>query len=166
MSLIEPVRALAQAGVRFVVVGGLAMTLRGSAAVTTDVDIVYERSPENIKRLVEALARHSPRLRDAPSARRFRFDERSIRNGMNFTLSTELGDIDLLGELTGVGGFSSVKAMSDEVEYEGVVVDLLSLRGLIRAKRAAGRPKDLLVLPELESLAEVEERTERPRRST
>lgn len=164
MSLIDPVRALARAGVQFVLVGGLAMTLRGSAAVTTDVDIVYERSPENMKRLVEALARHSPRLRDAPSAGRFHLDERAIRNGMNVTLSTDLGDIDLIGELSGIGGYGSARAMSDEVEYEGFAVHVLSLRGLIRAKRAAGRPKDLIAIPELESLAEVEERTEKPRR--
>jgi hypothetical protein len=156
----SPLAILARADVRFVVVGGVAMNLQGSAASTTDLDIVYDRSSDNVARLVAALAPYAPRLRGALAGIRFRFDEHAVRNGMNFTLSTTLGDIDLLGEVSGVGGYDAAHMMSKAIDVEGTRFQVLTLRGLIRAKRAAGRPKDRLVLPELEALAELEDRTE------
>ena len=83
------------------------------------------------------------------------WDERTLQNGTNFTLETTIGDIDLLGEVAGVGDYKDIKAEAVEMEICNVLVDVISLDDLINAKRAAGRTKDLLVLPELEALREI-----------
>ena len=99
------IRALHQAGVEFIVVGGAAATALGSARLTLDLDVVYARSAANLGRLVRALAPLSPYLRGAPPGLPFRWDEDTLRRGLNFTLTTSRGDIDLLGEVTGGGGY-------------------------------------------------------------
>jgi hypothetical protein len=138
--------------VEFVVIGGLAMISHGSAYVTKDVDVCYSRSPENIAALAAACASIHPYLRGAPPGLPFRFDPPTIQAGLNFTLATELGDIDLLGEVSGIGTYDKVVAMSEEKEIYGLRVRILSLEGLIAAKKAAGRTKDKLHLLELEEL--------------
>jgi hypothetical protein len=69
-------------------------------------------------------------------------------------LITDIGDIDLLGE-EGVGTYSDLLPNSVEIQIWGSTIRIISLDELIIAKQAAGRPKDLLVLPELEALREV-----------
>ncbi len=88
-----------------------------------------------------------------------RFDAETIARGLNFTLSTDLGDLDFLGEVSGLGGFDSVKAASDMKNVGRVEVRVLSLSGLIKSKAAAGRPRDLYVLPELKGLEELKRKT-------
>src|SRR5689334_6632856 len=93
-------RRLAGDRVEFVVIGGLAVISHGHVRATVDLDVCYARTPENIGRLVRALAPLSPRLRGAPPELPFFWDEQTVRNGLNFTLSTSSGDIDVLGEVT------------------------------------------------------------------
>jgi len=78
----------------------------------------------------------------------------ALDNGTEFKLATTLGSIDLLAEVSGLGSFEQVKASAKLVQAFDRSVWTLDLRGLIRSKRAAGRPKDLQALPELESLLE------------
>jgi hypothetical protein len=151
------VQALVDAGVDFVLIGGWAAILNGSVQTTRDLDICYARTPDNHRRLAGALAPFRPRLRDFPPDLPFVWDAASLNNGTVFTLATTLGLIDLLAEVSGVGSFQQVKASSKLVEAFDRRVWTLDLRGLIAAKRAAGRPKDLLALPELESLLEASE---------
>lgn len=148
---------LADAKVRFVIVGSLAVTIRGSSYVTFDLDFCYSRDRENLSRLVQALRKHSPRLRGAPPGLPFRFDESTLKHGLNFTLTTDLGDIDLLGDVAGIGVYAAALAASQPVELFGMTFDVLTLEALIVSKRATGRPKDLMVLPELEALREATE---------
>jgi hypothetical protein len=99
------IAALADHEVDFVVIGGVALVLRGSPRSTADFDICYSRQPANLARLAAALLPLSPTLRGAPPDLPFRLDERTLRSGLNFTLSTTKGDIDILGEVTGIGGY-------------------------------------------------------------
>ena len=145
---------LSDSGVRFVIVGGLAVTIHGSAYVTFDFDLCYARDAENFSRLARALQPLHPRLRGAPEDVPFRFDEETLKRGLNFTLTTDLGDIDLLGEVAGIGNYVAASAVSMPVELFGRIFAVLTLNALIASKRAAGRPKDLQVLPELEALRE------------
>jgi len=108
----ELIRVLSDSGVEFIVVGGVAATGHGSARLTTDLDIVYRRSSENIASLVKALAPLAPYLRGAPPGLPFRWDQETIQKGLNFTLITSLGAIDLLGEITGGGRFEDIKPHS------------------------------------------------------
>lgn len=143
-------RALAAEGVRYILVGGAAAVAHGSARLTQDVDVVYARDRENLTRLVSALARTQPYLRGAPPGLPFTWDERTLRNGLNFTLQTSLGALDLLGEIVGGGGYDQLLPHSFEIELFGMRCRLLDLDTLIAVKRAAGRPKDLEAIAELE----------------
>ncbi len=115
---------------------------------------MYARTPENIARLAAALAPHSPYLRGAPPGLPFRWDAETIRRGLNFTLTTTLGDLDLLGEIVGGGGYADLLSYSQVVKLSGSEYRCLGLARLIHVKRAAGRPKDLEAVAELEALQE------------
>lgn len=145
---------LVRGGVEFIVIGGAAATIHGSARVTRDLDIVYRRSAENLRRMVDALSPYSPYLRGAPAGLPFLWDENTLRRGLNFTLTTSIGDLDLLGEVTGGGNFEALLAHSSPVQAFGIECLCLNLDKLIQVKRAAGRPKDLEVIAELEALRE------------
>ncbi len=99
----QALTALANVRVRFVIVGGLAVTIHGSSYVTFDLDFCYARDRENLSRLAQALGPYRPRLRSAPAGLPFRFDEDTLSAGLNFTLTTDVGDIDLMGDVAGVG---------------------------------------------------------------
>jgi predicted nucleotidyltransferase len=155
----EILRILYDAHLEFVVIGGAAMHLQGSAYVTQDVDFCYARTAQNMKRLAAALEPYHPVLRGAPSNLPFALDARTIAQGTNFTLSTDLGNLDFLGEVTGLGSYKDVKASADVQIIDGMQIAVLSLVGLIKSKKATGRPKDLYVLPELEGLEQLKRKT-------
>lgn len=140
---------LAAAGVDFVVVGGVALVLRGSSRVTLDLDLCYARDRENLRRLAAALAPYHPRLRGAPVDLPFLWDDRTLASGLNFTLTTDLGDLDILGEVAGVGAYAEVSAGSSELVVSDTRIRVMDLDALERSKRAAGRAKDLLDLAEI-----------------
>jgi hypothetical protein len=145
-------RVLHDAGVRFILVGGLAATVHGSARATYDVDVVYSRAPDNLERLVRALAPYRPYLRGAPPGLPFELDLETVRRGLNFTLTTTLGDLDLLGEVAGGGTYERLRSRVIELEAFGFTIVCLDLAALIETKRAAGRPRDLEAIAELEAL--------------
>jgi|SRR5690606_36599543 len=147
-------RALHEQGVRFLIVGGAAATAHGSARLTQDLDIVYDRAPDNLERLVRALGPHEPYLRGAPPGLPFRLDVETLRRGLNFTLTSKLGDVDLLGEIVGGGGYAELEPHCVAMEIFGVRCLVLGLDKLIEVKRAAGRPKDLDALAELVAIRE------------
>ena len=145
-------RVLSEAGVQFIIVGGAAATAHGAARLTQDLDVVYRRDADNLRRLAQALQPQEPYLRGVQPGLPFVLDEETLRTGLNFTLVSKLGDLDLLGEITGGGGFDDLLEHSIEIELFGTRCHCLGLRKLIEVKRAAGRPKDLEALAELEEL--------------
>jgi hypothetical protein len=149
---------LTKAEVDFILIGGGAATAHGSVRLTVDVDVVYKRSPENVARLVAALAPLSPYLRGAPPGLPFRLDAETIRHGLNFTLTTSLGSLDLLGEVTGGGRYEDLLPHTVRIQAFGVECLCLDIEKLIEVKRAAGRPKDFDAIAELEALEEERDR--------
>ncbi len=147
-------KLLTDAEVGFVLIGGLAGTAHGSARATLDVDVVYDRAEQNLERLAAALAGHEPSLREAPPGLPFRWDSRTLKSGLNFTLRTDLGDLDVLGEVAGGGTFETLADQSEWITIFGVRCRCVSLSRLIELKRAAGRPKDLEAIAELEAIRE------------
>jgi predicted nucleotidyltransferase len=156
----ELLQALVTANVEFIIVGGAAATAHGSARLTEDLDIVYRRTPENVEHIVAALLPYDPYLRGAPPGLPFKWDERTIWNGLNFTLITALGAIDFLGEITGGGNYDALLPHSIELQVFGLNCLCLGLERLIHVKRAAGRPKDFEAIAELETI--LEERCQQP----
>ena len=102
-----------------------------------------------------AKARGAP----APPGLPFRWDAEMVRNGLNFTLTTSVGDLDILGEVAGGGTYEQLLPYTEEVGMFGVKLRVVSLEKLIQLKRAAGRHKDLEAIAELQALLEEKQRT-------
>jgi len=153
--------ALSSGGVEFIVIGGFAATAHGSAHLTVDLDIVYRRSPENVERLANSLQPLAPYLRGAPPGLPFALDVDTIARGLNFTLATSAGDLDLLGEAAGGGTYDALVPRSETRELFGLHVRFVDLPTLIQLKRAAGRPKDLERIAELEAIVDERRATSR-----
>lgn len=151
-------------GIEFIIVGGLAGRIHGAGRLTDDVDLVYRRADENMRRIAEALAPFDPYLRGAPPGLPFIWDGETLKHGLNFTLKTKLGDVDLLGDLTPGGGYEELLNHSSEVELFGVRCLCINLERLIQIKRAVRRPKDLEALAELEAVLEEKRKIENPSR--
>lgn len=145
---------LIQNDVEFLVVGGVAATVHGASRLTVDIDVVYHRTPENMTRLAKSLEPYKPYLRDIPPGLPFTWSSQTLLNGLNFTLTTSLGPIDLLGEIAGGGTYETLAPHSEKLSAFGVSFLCLQLGKLIEVKRAAGRPKDLEAIAELEAILE------------
>ncbi|HVO34928.1 MAG TPA: hypothetical protein VMT21_05135 [Gemmatimonadales bacterium] len=154
MRLAEILRGLLEAHVECVVVGGLAANVHGSARITADVDICYDPAPENRARLARLLHDWHAYLRGVEPGLPFTMDARTLRDCPVMTLVTDLGDIDVMDRVAGVGEYPAVRAASVEADLGGVRANVLALDALIAAKRAAGRRKDREALLELEALRE------------
>src|ERR1043165_2180003 len=98
---------LVNGGVEFILIGGVAGNVLGSARLTFDVDIVYGRGKANLEKISKLLKPLSPYLRGAPPGLPFVLDVPTLRNGLNFALTTKLGDLDFLGEVIG-GGYNDL----------------------------------------------------------
>lgn len=146
------IRLLSENEVEFIIVGGAAATAHGSARLTLDLDVVYNRSSGNVESMVNALRSVQPYLRGAPPGLPFEWSVETIRKGLNFTLTTTLGALDLLGEIVGGGNYEQLLPDTIRIEVAGVQCLCLSLERLIDVKRAAGRPKDLETIAELERI--------------
>jgi hypothetical protein len=144
--------ALCRAEVSFILIGGMAAVAQGSSYVTADLDIFYERQTPNYANITTALRQFNPRLRGADPGLPFVFDEITLRSGMKFTLTTDGGDLDLLGEIAGFASFQNAKTLSEEIELFQQRIWVLTLDGLIHSKEATGRPKDLRLVPEIKAL--------------
>lgn len=149
---IQGLRVLDEYGVRHVVIGGVAGALHGSPSITQDLDICYDRSPDNLERLAEALVSINARLRGAPPDVPFILDARTLARGDFFTFSTDVGPLDLLGTPSGSGGYDALVRNAHAFEVDGLTVRIASLDDLMAMKRAAGRPQDLVELEILGAL--------------
>jgi hypothetical protein len=145
-------RALVRSGVQFIVIGGIAAAVRGSPSATVDLDICYRRDQENLTRLSSVLEATGARLRGVADTVPFILQAETLAAGDHFTLSTDLGDLDLLGTPAGTNGYDDLLAHSTDVDLDGLTVKVAGLDDLIRMKRAAGRPKDRVELEILGAL--------------
>ena len=152
VDLAQIIPPLVRAKIDFILIGGMAAILHGSARVTFDVDLVYNRSKGNLERLVKGLQPFAPSLRGAPAGLPFKLDLATLRNGLNFTLATKLGDLDLFGEVAGGETYDRLLPHSFGVEAFGVWFKCIDLPTLIRIKEAAGRAKDREAIAELRVL--------------
>ena len=149
-----PLRLLGEYETEVVIIGGVAATLFGSSYLTNDLDVCYARNSTNLEKLASALQSVNARLRGVPDNVLFVLDAETLRKGLNFTFITDIGSLDLFGEVRGVGGYDNVLEGSVTYELFGYRFQVIEIGKLILAKRAAGRPKDLITIPELEAIQE------------
>lgn len=159
-------------GVRFVVIGGVAARLHGSNVITSDLDVCYARDDQNLERMATTLKELRATLRGAPKDVPFILDAKTLKMSDSFTFDTELGSIDILGTPAGMlGGYDELERGAEDFDLGGLTIKVASLDDLIRMKRSAGRPKDLLMVEELGALRDeidaraAEERKRRRKKS-
>ena len=138
------------AKIEFIIIGGIAANLLGSPRYTLDVDIIYLRTTENMQRIVEWLTPFHPYLRGAPPGLPFQLDLRTLKMGLNFTFLTDLGSIDILGEVPGGGSYKELLPFTEVRSAYGLDLCCVNLEKLIELKRASGRTKDFEGIAELE----------------
>lgn len=141
-------------GVRYVLVGGLAAVLHGAAHLTTDVDVVPDESPDNLRRLSEALRELGARIRVTGEPDGVPFDPSagSLARVRMWNLQTDAGDLDIAFEPSGTHGYDDLVRGVDVMRVRGLDVPVASLADVIRSKEAAGRERDRAVLPGLREL--------------
>jgi hypothetical protein len=149
---LSALRTLLDHDVRFVLIGGYAGALRGSPAITGDLDLCYARDDVNLLRLAEALRALDARLRGAPPDVPFLLDAETLRAGDHFTFTTSAGALDCLGTPSGTSGFDDLDTRATDEVIDEITIRVAALDDLIRMKRAAGRPKDLIQLEWLSAL--------------
>jgi len=158
----DPLRALEtldRHGARFVVIGAFAGRLLGSPSLTRDLDICYARDRQNLEALAAALQELHARLRGVDEDVPLRLDAKTLANGDSFTFVTDAGDLDVLGTPSGTSGYDELVRTAEETDLGGIRVRVASIDSLIRMKRAAGRPKDLI---EVEVLAALRDELDQP----
>jgi hypothetical protein len=143
-------RRLTEAGVDFVIVGGIAVVLQASPRFTRDLDICYATTDENLGRLGEVLLDLGAMLRGAEQDLPFVPDARTLKQTQILTLSTSEGDIDLLADPSGSPDYAALRRRADRMDLDGLTVAVASVEDLIAMKRTAGRPQDLVDLESLE----------------
>lgn len=146
------IRLLGRHDVRYVLIGGLAAVTHGAPLVTQDVDVCYAREEPNIGRLAAALSEVNARLRGADPDLPFKLDARTLQRGDSFTFTTDVGWLDVIATPSGTSGYDDLSRTADPFDVFGHRVLVASVDDLIRMKRAAGRPKDLLAVEELGAL--------------
>lgn len=144
---------LADAGLDFVIVGGFAAITHGSAYITRDVDICAVLTDENITKLRRALRDWDPRHRMTVQRLSFLNHPAAGQPVNNLYLQTDMGVIDVISSVLGVGDFSRLRMAAEELEVDGRKYRVISLEDLIKAKEALGREKDLLTAKELRAIA-------------
>ena len=150
-------------GIRFVIVGGVAATVQGSARFTNDIDLCYDTAPDNVERLVTLLGEWRAYLRGVEPGLPFILDARTFRTTPLMTLTTTMGAIDLLDHVPGVGDYAKALAASEVGRVGAVEFRALTLEALIASKKATRRKKDVEHLIELEVIRAMRKRSARGR---
>jgi hypothetical protein len=148
----ELLRVLCRYDVEFVVVGMTAAVLQGAPAITFDLDVVYSRQPANVRRMLTALEDLKACFRDDP--RQLVPNASHLESRGHKLLTTRLGDFDVLGTVGEDLGYEELVEDAVDLDLDGLCVKVLGLQKLIEVKRHANRPKDVAVLPLLESTLE------------
>ncbi len=153
-------------GVDFVVIGGIASVLHGSARNTFDLDICVAVEAANLKALAAVLGELQARLRGVDDDVPFVADERTLRQVEVLTLVTTLGELDVLARPAGAPNYAQLRRRAERFDIGGVVVSVAGIDDLIAMKRAAGRAKDVADVEELETIKRLRRRRGRASAST
>lgn len=143
---------LARAGVEFVIAGGYAGVIHGCTYVTQDVDICCNFSPANLLALQRAISDLHPVHRMTPGRRPLELTPESTPEFKNLYLDTDLGHLDCLSEIQGIGPFEQVKQASQLIDVEGMQFRVLTMDALITSKEAMHRPRDREAIRQLKAI--------------
>jgi len=153
-SLEDIVERLIRAHVEFVVVGGFAVLAHGASLMTEDIDICCPFSEENLRSIESAVRDLHPVHRMTPQRLPFELTPNLSASLKNLYLGTDLGKLDCLGEVLGIGGYDEVKQRSVEIKFESGPCRVLNIDALIEAKAATNRTRDRMAILQLKAIKE------------
>lgn len=143
---------LVKAEVDFVIVGGFAGVVYGCTYVTQDIDVCCDFSSTNLIMLQEAVSDLHPVHRMTPKRKKLKLTEKNCRQFKNLYLDTDIGQLDCLSFINGVGDYQKVRQASEIIELEDRKLRVLKLDALIESKKAMNRPHDKEALLQLEAI--------------
>lgn len=150
----EILRRLHDAHVEFSLIGGLASRYYGATLVTEDVDVCARFTPENLRRIEDAFKEFHPRHRLTANKLPLELTDELCGRLKNMYLTTDLGILDCLSEVAGIGGFDAVIKKSELRNFPFGQCYVLKIDALIQAKEAVGRPHDLITATQLRAIKE------------
>jgi predicted nucleotidyltransferase len=137
---------LNEAGVEYVLVGGIAMIRHGVVRATRDIDAVFEPTDENVSRIRDLIGKWGATRPDGSAV-----EIEDVRPERTIHLATPHGDLDLLSEKVAAIPFARLKERAEVKRVDGVSAPICSLADLVALKRAAGRERDIADLADLEA---------------
>jgi predicted nucleotidyltransferase len=152
-------KQLVNKDVKFVVVGGFASIVHGCTYVTEDIDICCEFSVKNLLRLQDAVSDFHPVHHMTAKRKKLDLNEENCRQFKNLYLDTNLGQLDCISFVEGIGGYKEVKQKSVLVEIERVNLYVLDIEALIESKKAMSRQSDLNIIKQLETIKRMEDKS-------
>jgi hypothetical protein len=152
--LLDILKRLTESHVSFVVIGGFAATVYGCSIMTEDMDICCDFSPENLLRLQKALAGLHPVHRMTPGRKPLELTPENTVGLKNLYIDTDLGTLDCLGSVEGIGDFGQALKVSRKIETDGLMLNILTIDALIEAKEAMRRPRDRQAVIQLKAIRE------------
>lgn len=153
----ELIRLLCDAEFKFIIIGGVAAIVHGSATFTVDLDVTAPFSVENMGRLVEALDAYNPRHALTADRLPLELKPKALTEFKNLYVETDIGRLDILGE-TSVGDYRALRSNAVETSIGGQLCLVIGIDDLITAKERAGREKDRQVVTELKAIREIRNR--------
>jgi len=138
--------------VRFILIGGYACIVHGGTLNTVDVDVCCDFTPENLLHLQEAIADLHPVHRMTPQRLPLTLTAENCKVLKNLYLDTDLGQLDCISAVQGLGNFAQADQLSQTIESEGIQLKVLNRDALIQSKKAMDRPRDREAVRELEAI--------------
>jgi predicted nucleotidyltransferase len=154
----ELLRALDEHGVDFVVIGGIAAVLHGSATLTQDLDVCFATNDANLRRLGDTLMALGARLAGLDDDLPFTPDAATLRRVEVLTLVTDRGKLDVLARPVGAPRYETLRRRAERFDIGGLIVLVATLEDLIAMKEATGRDKDRAAVTELRAIKRLRER--------
>lgn len=145
---------LLQHQVEFVIIGGVCGIMHGVTLVTTDLDVCCRFTASNLYRIQTAVRELHPYHRLAANKLPFELTDELCSRLKNLYLQTDLGKLDCLGEVAGVGGYETVLKNSVSFSLSYGDFRILNLDAAIASKEAVGRPRDLEAARQLRAIRE------------
>lgn len=148
----ELIERLVEQEVDFVLVGGFAAVVHGVSLLTQDVDVCVSFREENMARLLRALSGCHPVHRQ--NGKPVTQSAQALSRFKNLYLLTDVGELDLLGEISGLGRFEDIEGHTIEIDLFGHSCRVLDIDALIRSKEEMDRPKDREAILQLKAIRE------------
>lgn len=152
---VKLVKRLAKGDVDFVIIGGFAGVVHGCTYVTQDMDICCDFTIENLMRIQAAVSDLHPTHRMASKKIALNLTSENCKDYKNLYLDTDMGQLDCLGFVAGIGDFKAVEEVSQAIEVEGTKLKVLRIESLIDSKKAMNRPHDKEAVVQLEAIQKI-----------